>query len=848
MTLSRTPSAGAEAVCQVYNEPVRHAKPLFVVRERPTGRSIVTTNPYELSRREPYPNPLPKEHKLHEKLQGAEKRYTYESESGKKLAWELLGFVMPKTKASRALKDYMELETLVTSPGTRGMLALGSDRRDDRPAAEGRAKSRGVPKRDPEYSFSPLSAPDEVKANETFVVTSAVRNTGQNQGSRMLDFFVDSQKVQSTRLRLAPGQEKEIAFEASCFEPGNHEIAIGTSRKTVRVQKRPATFICTALTFPDEIQYAGEEITVSATVANMGSEPGAGSVSLFVNGEAVDTREVSSAAGPGGVKKEVTFACRFDKAGTHSISCGGLAPVTVDIWDRLSAPFSTYGIKSACNGQRHGGFVIRAAGRDVWECRDKKHDEYSAIAGNKVSGDYTAVVKLAAMDAADLYAKAGLMVRNDLSQPARAKGYAALSVVPEMGLVFLADSDGNGYLNQVSEFAQSIPVELPAWLKIERRKTRVSAFCSKGGRRWRRLGYADLPSIAASQHVGLFASARSATEHCRAVFGDLDISTPPDDGAPTDTLPATDNKVTRTVVKGGPVKPDALGRDISRTAAVTVSSAYLIQPHFSGRNATDGNMKTEWASACEGAAAWMALGFDKPQIITHVAYKGRQADCDLVRRFALTFSDGSTQTCVMDPASARAFQYFDIDDITTTSVRWDALDAGDSNVGAREFAVYADPSSIPVKARGEHAPKEPAEHAFDGSLHTKWLDFAPKGSWIQYDYGKEEKTVSRYSITSANDEPPRDPRDWRLLGSHDGKAWTTLDKRKSEKWAKRHEKREFRIENNESYRIYRLDISAVRGEENADAVQIAEIELLPQTSSEKEKNHAGNRREEPARE
>jgi hypothetical protein len=133
--------------------------------------------------------------------------------------------------------------------------------------------------------------------------------------------------------------------------------------------------------------------------------------------------------------------------------------------------------------------------------------------------------------------------------------------------------------------------------------------------------------------------------------------------------------------------------------------------------------------------------------------------------------------------------------------------------------------SRPFAARGENGPAQTAQEAFDGDIKTKWLDFAPQGSWIQRDYGKSV-IVTEYAITSAEDAPPRDPKDWQLLGSNDGKTWTTLDTLTGETWSKRNEKRSFSISNKTAYRFYRLNISAVRDVKTANSVQIAEIEFV----------------------
>jgi len=131
-------------------------------------------------------------------------------------------------------------------------------------------------------------------------------------------------------------------------------------------------------------------------------------------------------------------------------------------------------------------------------------------------------------------------------------------------------------------------------------------------------------------------------------------------------------------------------------------------------------------------------------------------------------------------------------------------------------------------ARGENPPDETADKAFDGDVNTKWLDFSPAGSWIQYKYADDATaTVYSYAITSANDAPERDPMDWNLLGSNDeGETWDTLDSRVGETFSSRFETRSFSVTGTGAYNIYRLEITAVYNVATANSVQIAEIELF----------------------
>ena len=89
------------------------------------------------------------------------------------------------------------------------------------------------------------------------------------------------------------------------------------------------------------------------------------------------------------------------------------------------------------------------------------------------------------------------------------------------------------------------------------------------------------------------------------------------------------------------------------------------------------------------------------------------------------------------------------------------------------------------------------------------------------------RVVRQYALTSANDFPQRDPQDWRLLGSNDGgQTWTTLDVRKGELFAERHQRRVFKTASAPAFHSYRLEIDRVRDPAAAGCVQLAEIEPL----------------------
>ncbi|MFY1669737.1 GH92 family glycosyl hydrolase [Plantactinospora sp. WMMB334] len=125
-----------------------------------------------------------------------------------------------------------------------------------------------------------------------------------------------------------------------------------------------------------------------------------------------------------------------------------------------------------------------------------------------------------------------------------------------------------------------------------------------------------------------------------------------------------------------------------------------------------------------------------------------------------------------------------------------------------------------VTGSGENPPNETAARVVDRNVSTKWLVFASAG-WVRVRFD-EPVAIVHYALTSANDAPERDPRDWTLQGSADGESWTDLDSRTGQEFAERFQTREYRLDNSTAYRYYRLDITAVAG---GGITQLAEWQL-----------------------
>jgi hypothetical protein len=119
-------------------------------------------------------------------------------------------------------------------------------------------------------------------------------------------------------------------------------------------------------------------------------------------------------------------------------------------------------------------------------------------------------------------------------------------------------------------------------------------------------------------------------------------------------------------------------------------------------------------------------------------------------------------------------------------------------------------------------PSEDVPSLIDNSTQTKYYRSGRTNLWVQYQ-STVAAIVTRYTITSANDVPERDPKNWTLSGSNDGLTWTVLDTQTNESFASRFLTKTYAFENSAPFILYRLHITANNGH---TGTQFAEWELF----------------------
>ncbi|MGI6265139.1 MAG: glycosyl hydrolase 2 galactose-binding domain-containing protein [Acutalibacteraceae bacterium] len=124
---------------------------------------------------------------------------------------------------------------------------------------------------------------------------------------------------------------------------------------------------------------------------------------------------------------------------------------------------------------------------------------------------------------------------------------------------------------------------------------------------------------------------------------------------------------------------------------------------------------------------------------------------------------------------------------------------------------------------GDNPAGEEPDKAFDSDPATKWLTRQPTG-WLQVAFpGDEAFAAVSYTITSAADASGRDPMDWVVEGSADGKQFVELDRQTGQTFSSRKQQKTYTIAAPAAYRYYRLSVEQNHGE---PLCQLAEWDLL----------------------
>ncbi len=186
----------------------------------------------------------------------------------------------------------------------------------------------------------------------------------------------------------------------------------------------------------------------------------------------------------------------------------------VQVASPVQAPYKTFASTKipAQFGQLGGSFAIDAAGTDDWIGIDQAGIIYLPRGAGP---NTTAIAEVTSQADTSPYAKAGIMVRNNITQAGQSPGYVILFVSPAHGFELEWDNNGGGFIDTGTPRGGTPTVtSYPSWVKLVKNGSTFTGYWSTNGTTWNLVGTATLPDTASTQDVGIF-----STSHSTGVVG-----------------------------------------------------------------------------------------------------------------------------------------------------------------------------------------------------------------------------------------------------------------------------------------------------------------------------------------
>lgn len=172
---------------------------------------------------------------------------------------------------------------------------------------------------------------------------------------------------------------------------------------------------------------------------------------------------------------------------------------------------------------------ITAGGADIWGEEDQFHFAY-----REVEGDFQVTIHLESFSKADLYSKAGIMVRESLEAGSK---HAFMVAFPDNnlrnhnngGIEFQYRKATNGecvaiYPENDTALPPEFSVDFPnVWMRLSRTVDRFDAYFSTDGKDWKSYCSFEL-KLASKLLVGLGATSHNPHETVKAVFSGMAIN------------------------------------------------------------------------------------------------------------------------------------------------------------------------------------------------------------------------------------------------------------------------------------------------------------------------------------
>jgi Alpha galactosidase A/NPCBM-associated, NEW3 domain of alpha-galactosidase/Alpha galactosidase C-terminal beta sandwich domain/Carbohydrate binding module (family 35) len=222
--------------------------------------------------------------------------------------------------------------------------------------------------------------------------------------------------------------------------------------------------------------------------------------------------------------------------GTASYTWAGKTRQSLSVAEQVTvarpvqAPYQTYSSATdaqAVFGESGQQLGIIGAGADLYSGTDA----YSSIyLPGAIGATSTVTTEVTSQQNMTGFAKAGIMIRNDITGSGTTPEGVILFESPSGGIQLEWDNNGGSYINSVTPPNGTTPESLPVWLQLQRNGSTYTGYYSYDGQDWLSVGSATVPGQAATQDAGMFLTSHASGSTGQAVFNGFGVAsgaTPP---------------------------------------------------------------------------------------------------------------------------------------------------------------------------------------------------------------------------------------------------------------------------------------------------------------------------------
>ena len=153
-------------------------------------------------------------------------------------------------------------------------------------------------------------------------------------------------------------------------------------------------------------------------------------------------------------------------------------------------------------------YTVAGSGADIFGSSDKFHYVYQPLAG-----DGEILARVVSVQNTNDYAKAGVMIRQDLTA---GSPYAMMEILPRKS---------SGFQWRLTSGATTLSIgstgAAPYWVRLVRAGNAITAYRSADGSNWIQVGSTTVVNMTTNVYVGLAVTSHNTAATCTTVFDNV---------------------------------------------------------------------------------------------------------------------------------------------------------------------------------------------------------------------------------------------------------------------------------------------------------------------------------------